>query len=111
MDADMGGYFRDPHGWITRYPVYETCGDNCRAAMILHECGHFVANAKHFAREGPTLNGTADFPDGKDKPLHPRNYAQLTPDEAAHNACTYAAFAYHAATGQDGRPGADRINF
>lgn len=93
--------------------TYLNCGPKCRSAMILHECGHYVAAARHFAREGPTLNGTPDIPfadaDGNG-PTHPRNYAQLFPTEAISNACTYASFAFHCFSGEDGRPGADHIN-
>jgi hypothetical protein len=83
--------------------------------MILHECGHYVAGAKHYAGEWPPPQGSPDWPDGKknpdgsNKPQHPRNYMQLLPGEAARNACTYASFAAHCALGSDERPGAGRL--
>lgn len=71
-----------------------------RAAMLLHECAHFVGfvgEIGHFAKEVPAPEGV---PDGS-----PRNYAQLLPDEAVRNAYSYAAYAIHAATGIDSRFG------
>jgi hypothetical protein len=116
--APIGGFHRDiTQEKIEFLPRFKSCGNNCRAAMIIHECGHYVASAVHFAREGPTLSGTPDCPDESVKNpdgscrKHPRNYRDLTPQEAALNACTYAAFAFHAFSGQDLRPGAFKINF
>lgn len=92
--------------------TYLGCGPKCRSAMILHECGHYVAGARHFAREGPKPNGLADIPFADahgNGPVHPRDYAHLFPTEAVMNACTYASFAFHCFTGTDGRPGVDQI--
>src|SRR5207244_3203399 len=101
-DAPMDGWHHDTKvERITIYPIFKKCGPNCRAAMLVHECAHYVASAKHFAREGPTAAGEPDWPDGEKnadgsrKPRHPRDYAHLKPAEASRNACTYAAFAYH----------------
>jgi hypothetical protein len=113
--AHVGMYWVDNRTYKLYYNnTYANCGPKCRSAMVLHECGHYVAKAIHYAREGPTLAGAADVPFPTDNqghgPLHPRNYAQLFPTEALHNACTYPAFAFHCFDGNDGRPGADRIN-
>jgi hypothetical protein len=116
--APIGGFHRDTtQEKIEILPLFKSCGTNCRAAMLIHECAHYVASAVHFAREGPTLLGSPDCPDASVKnpdgscKKHPRNYRDLTPQEAALNACTYAAFAFHAFSGQDLRPGAFKINF
>jgi hypothetical protein len=117
--APIGGFHRDTtqEKILINDPMFRTCGPNCRAAMLIHESAHYVASAVHFAREGPTLAGEPDCPDAAVKNpdgscrKHPRNYRDLTPPEAAKNACTYAAFAFHAFSGQDLRPGAFKINF
>src|SRR5262245_37602756 len=112
--AHIGYYHIDNQNFKVYFNnTYLNCGPKCRTAMVLHECGHYVAFARHFAREGPTLNGTPDIPFADAAghgPVHPRNYAQLFPTEAIHNACTYAAFAFHCFSGEDGRPGADHIH-
>jgi hypothetical protein len=112
--AHVGMYHVDNNTYKLYYNnTYANCGPKCRSAMVLHECGHYVARAIHYAREGPTLAGAADipFPDKNGNGVrHPRDYAHLFPTEALHNACTYAAFAFHCFDGNDGRPGADRIN-
>jgi hypothetical protein len=112
--AHVGYYHIDNKNYKVYFnDTYANCGPKCRAAMVLHECGHYVAFALHYAREGPTLAGTPDVPfadaDGHG-PTHPRDYAHLFPTESLHNACTYAAFAFHCFDGTDGRPGADHIN-
>lgn len=89
-------FFRDIYANVT--------GPKCRVAMIIHECAHSAARARHFAEDAPLFDGTKSMPDGKK--LHDRNYKNLTPDEAATNACSYAAFAAHARFGDDIRPGA-----
>jgi hypothetical protein len=88
-------------------------GQKARIAMILHECGHSVASGLHYAYGHPrSSGGTAGEPFRGAK--HPRNYENLTPDEALCNADTYATFAAHASTGNAGpdgdiRPGAHDI--
>lgn len=89
-------FFRDMYANVT--------GPKCKVAMIVHECAHSAARARHFADDGPTKDGTPDKPDGLT--THPRNYKDLFPDEAAANACTYAAFAANCRFGSDIRPGA-----
>jgi len=108
-DAPMGGFslFGTNFFAITFRPGFVNCGPNCRAAMIVHECAHFVGNVNeitHFAMEFPAPNGQAQ---GKG---NTRNYKQLLTDEALKNASSYAAFAIHATTGVDSRFGASNIS-
>ena len=91
-------------------------GVNCRCAMIIHECGHSVATGLHFAYGHPRASGGTPGKPTANGPVHPRNYAQLTPDEALHNADTYATFAAHASTRDpspagDFRPGGHNLAF
>src|SRR5262249_3257695 len=107
-DAPMGGInFPGTNKFaITFRPEYPNCGRNCRAAMILHECAHFVGGVReinHFAMEFPVFDGKADGGGN-------HNYAELEPDEALRTASSYAAFAIHAATGIDSRFGARDTN-
>lgn len=103
-DAPMGGYhFKNSPAFnhITIRKEFPPCGLNARAAMLVHECAHFVGflnEITHFAMEFPPPQGK---PQGKSN----HNYQQLTPDEAVLNASTYAAYAIHAATGVDSRFG------
>jgi hypothetical protein len=75
-----------------------------RAAVIIHEMSHSIASALHFANDWPWPNGTRDAP-LREGVLHPRDYAHLLPNEAAKNACSYAAFASNAFFGWDSRFG------
>lgn len=112
--AVIDGYHMDTSQQkITIYPIFDTCGNNCRAAMLVHECAHYVCGAKHYASEGegPNAPGYPDKPNGKNTPDHPRNYVQLWPVEASRNACTYAAYAFHCYDGNDLRPGAYKISW
>jgi hypothetical protein len=90
-------------------------GQKARCAIILHECGHSVATGLHYAYGHPRASGgTAGEPLTKGV-KHPRKYADLTPDEALHNADTYATFAAHASTNDasptgDIRPGAHALS-
>jgi len=109
-DAPLGGLQRSsPDDQITFRTRFPECGPNCQAAMIIHECAHFVGGQgpldqiAHFAKEFPAPEGEA-----QDLSLH--NYINMTADEAMHNAASYAAFAIHAATGQDSRFGANDIS-
>jgi hypothetical protein len=86
-------------------------GVNCRCAMFLHECGHSVATALHYAYGAPRASGGVAGKPHANGATHPRKYSDLTPDEALHNADTYATFAAHASTKDptpngDFRPGA-----
>ncbi len=109
-DAPMGGFqFGPPSNRITFRPGYLTCGPNCRAAMIVHECAHFVGGLSvinHFATEFPIPQGA---PQDLGKKAG-RNYQQLLTGEALRNASSYAAYAIHAATGTDSRFGANNIS-
>lgn len=103
-DAPMGGFhFKNSplFNHITIRAQFPPCGPNARAAMLVHECAHFVGfvnEIRHFAMEFPEPNGAP-----QDGSAH--NYAQLTPDEAVLNASTYAAYAIHVTTGIDSRFG------
>lgn len=108
-DAPMGG-FQLPNtkfNRITFRPGFLTCGPSTRAAMIVHECAHFVGGINvinHFAMEFPAPQGQ---PQGKG---HTRNYQDLLTSEALRNAASYAAYAIHAATLHDLRFGAQNIS-
>jgi len=109
-DAPMGGFqFGPPANRITFRQGYLACGENCRAAMIVHECAHFVGGFRvidHFAREFPIPQGAA-----QDLGVRAgRNYQQLHTGEALRNASSYAAYAIHAATLTDSRFGANNTN-
>jgi hypothetical protein len=108
-DAPVGG-FQFPHtrfNRITFRPGFAGCGPNTRAAMIVHECAHFVGGLNtidHFAMEFPVPNGQ---PQGRG---HTRNYQNLLTSEALRNASSYAAYAIHAATLTDSRFGGRDIS-
>lgn len=108
-DAPMGGYhFKNSPQFnhITIRREFPPCGINARAAMLTHECAHFVGfvnEIRHFAMEFPE-------PDGAPQDGSRHNYSQLTPDEAVLNASTYTAYAIHAATGTDSRFGLGKPN-
>lgn len=102
-EAFVGGYQFKNSPLFNRIMIRDQfAGESlkARAAMLLHECAHFVGlvgEIGHFAREVPAPHGA---PDGGT-----RNYSQLLPDEAVRNAYSYAAYAIHAATGVDSRFG------
>ena len=96
------------HGLFLTVP-----GQKARCAMIIHEGGHSAATALHYAYGHPKSSGGVAGEPHRGV-THPRNYANLTPDEALHNADTYATFAAHASTGNPGtagdiRPGAHAL--
>lgn len=81
------------------------CGPLSRTAMIIHECAHFVGGQDkaadrigHYASELP-------FPEGANQD-GPKNYRDLDPADAVHNACSYAAFTCNVAFARDLRYGA-----
>jgi hypothetical protein len=77
-------------------PPYLSLGPMFQTAVIVHEAAHYVDVAiLHFASELPAPNGT---PVGS-----PRNYAQLSFDEARRNAYSYAQFALHSFSNFDRR--------
>jgi hypothetical protein len=103
-DAPMGGFQLPgtPFNRVTFRPGFLQCGPNTQAAMIVHECAHFVGGLNvinHFAMEFPIPQGVHQGPG------HTRNYQQLHTQEALRNAASYAAYAIHAATLQDSRFG------
>jgi len=113
-DAPMGGFQfpGTPSNHITFRQGYLNCGPNCRAAMIVHECAHFVGGPSvidHFAREFPVPQGAPQDLGLPAKGGGGRNYQQLRTGEALRNASSYAAYAIHAATGTDSRFGANNI--
>ena len=74
-------------------------GPNCLAAMVLHECVHYVdQNAPDYAYEhqGNPLHDTPFAPlyTGPD-------YENLPPQHAMHNPSSYACFAAHLVKGSD----------
>jgi hypothetical protein len=90
------GAFHSISGRIFFCPQYMGKGPLFQTGVIVHEAAHFVdSNILHFASELPSPDGT---PVDSSK-----NYAQLTPDEAARNAYSYAQFALHAFKGFDKR--------
>jgi hypothetical protein len=108
--APIGGFKNgndEPKVWF-RSIFANVKGKKCRCAMIIHECAHSCCDALHYANDWPLPNGAADRPDGKT--THPRDYANLTPDEAAANAYTYASFAANARFNADIRPGAHDLD-
>lgn len=109
-DAPMGGFqFGPPSNRITFRQGYLTCGPNCRAAMIVHECAHFVGGLSvinHFATEFPIPQGAPQDLGVKAG----RNYQQLHTGEALRNASSYAAYAIHTATATDSRFGANNTS-
>ena len=79
------------------------------AAMIVHECAHFVGGLSvinHFATEFPIPQGAPQDLGVKAG----RNYQQLHTGEALRNASSYAAYAIHTATATDSRFGANNTS-
>ena len=97
-NAHLGGFFRqaDPVlGKIRFGPNYGGKGELFQTSVIVHEAAHFANRViDHFASELPAPNGTAV--DSSTGIVHSKNYAQLSFQEAAGNAYTYAQFALHA---------------
>ena len=71
-------------------------GPLCRAAMVLHECVHYVDVLANNA------NDVVEHPFGNPA------YANLTPDRACHNPSSYVCFGQHVTEGSDVRFGAGR---
>ncbi|HWT25772.1 MAG TPA: hemopexin repeat-containing protein [Solirubrobacteraceae bacterium] len=91
----------DPTG--VPYPMYTFAGSSinatrtfagfgpkCQAAMVLHECVHYVGSNPDHAYE------------------HQPAYSALPPDKAVHNPSSYTCFAQHLFYGADERYGAGR---
>ncbi len=87
-DPKTGRMFFCPN-YVGNGPLFQT-------AVIVHEAAHFADKSiLHFASELPAPNGTP-VDSGK-------NYVQLTPQEAAANAYSYAQFALHCLKRRDHR--------
>ncbi len=87
-DPKTGRLFFCPN-YVGNGPLFQT-------AVIVHEAAHFADRTiLHFASELPAPNGT---PVDSSK-----NYVQLTPQEAAANAYSYAQFALHCFKRRDQR--------
>lgn len=75
-------------------------GELFQTGVLVHEAAHFVNKViDHFASELPPLNGTPV--DNSTGIVRSKNYVQLSFQEAAGNAYTYAQFALHAFKGFD----------
>jgi hypothetical protein len=104
-NAHLGGFFHKSNpvlGKIRFGPAYGGKGELVQTAVLVHEAAHFV-NSKidHFASELPAPNGT--LVNSSKGIVHTKNYVQLSFQEAANNAYTYAQFALHAFKGFDKR--------
>jgi hypothetical protein len=92
-NAVLGGFFEQQdafRGRIRFCPNFTGKGIRFQTMVIIHEASHFVGRQPkivHFASELPGPNGT---PVDSSK-----NYVQLSPDEAARNAYSYAQFSLH----------------
>jgi peptidoglycan hydrolase-like protein with peptidoglycan-binding domain len=104
-NAHLGGFFHPTDlvlGRIRFGPAYSGKGELFQTGVLIHEAAHFVNKViDHFASELPPLNGTPV--NSSTGIVHSRNYAQLSFQEAAGNAYTYAQFALHAFKGFDKR--------
>jgi len=104
-NAHLGGFFHlsDPIlGKIRFGPAYGGKGELFQTGVIIHEGAHFVNRViDHFASELPAPNGTPV--NSSTGVVHVKTYAQLSFQEAAGNAYTYAQFALHAFKGFDKR--------
>jgi len=104
-NAHLGGFghLTDPVlGKIRFGPAYGGKGELFQTSVLIHEAAHFVnAAIDHFASELPAPNGTSV--NSSTGAVHSKTYAQLSFQEAAGNAYTYAQFALHAFKGFDKR--------
>jgi hypothetical protein len=105
--SDPGGFARrndkDNPGRMFFCLKYLQTGPLTHVVTIIHEAAHYVdKNIDHFASGVPFPNGRALT--GTNGQVHAHNYAQLTPDEAAQNAASYAGFAINMGKRQDLRP-------
>jgi len=102
--ADMGGFTTG--GVIRIGKDFANSNANMRAAVLIHEGGHFVdANCSHAASEQPAPNGTpiSDEFGTRTNPTQ-KNYAQLDFDLSIRNAYSVAQCAMHNGLGFDKRP-------
>lgn len=102
--APLGGFSRSDV--ITIGKDFANSTPNMRAAVLIHEAGHFFdANCSHAASELPAPDGTA-IADSFGKATNPtgKNYAQLNFDLSIRNAYSVAQCAMHNGLGFDKRP-------
>ncbi|MCZ2153697.1 MAG: hypothetical protein LC114_07325 [Bryobacterales bacterium] len=103
--APLGGFGRKG-SVITIGKGFDISNLNMRAAVLIHEAGHFFdANCSHAASELPAPDGTAinDEFGLKTNPAQ-KNYAQLDFDLSIRNAYSVAQCAMHNGLGFDKRP-------
>jgi hypothetical protein len=102
--APLGGFGRG--GVITIGQDFANANANMRAAVLIHEGGHFAdANCSHAASEQPAPDGTpiSDEFGIRTNPSQ-KNYAQLDFDLSIRNAYSVAQCAMHNGLGFDKRP-------
>jgi hypothetical protein len=102
--APLGGFAAG--GVITIGKDFANANPNMRAAVLIHEGGHFAdVNCSHAASELPAPNGTPiDDEFGKKTNPSQKNYAQLDFDLSIRNAYSVAQCAMHNGLGFDKRP-------
>jgi peptidoglycan hydrolase-like protein with peptidoglycan-binding domain len=102
--APLGGFAA--RGVITIGNDFANSNANMRAAVLIHEGGHFAdAKCSHAASELPAPNGTPiDDVFGKATNPAQKNYAQLDFDLSIRNAYSVAQCAMHNGLGFDKRP-------
>ena len=102
--APLGGF--GAGGVITIGSDFPNANANMRAAVLIHEGGHFAdAKCSHAASELPAPNGTP-INDSFGLATNPsqKNYAQLDFDLSIRNAYSVAQCAMHVGLGFDKRP-------
>jgi peptidoglycan hydrolase-like protein with peptidoglycan-binding domain len=102
--APLGGFSNS--GVITIGKDFANSNTNMRAAVLIHESGHFFdANCSHAASELPAPDGTA-IDDSFGRVTNPaqKNYAQLDFALSIRNAYSVAQCAMHNGLGFDKRP-------
>ena len=102
--APLGGFAAG--GVITIGKDFANANANMRAAVLIHEGGHFAdAKCSHAASEMPAPNGTP-ISDSFGLATNPtqKNYAQLDFDLSIRNAYSVAQCAMHNGLGTDKRP-------
>lgn len=105
--APLGG-INFPSQFVTIGADFHNCNANMRAAVLIHEGGHFAdATCSHAASEQPAPNGSPlDLKDTFAAAVNPRrlNYAQLDFNLHMQNAYSFAQCAMHNGLGFDKRP-------
>ncbi|MFC1642198.1 hypothetical protein ACFL5O_05840 [Myxococcota bacterium] len=103
--APLGG-FSNPSSVITIGADFANSNANMQAAVLIHECAHFVERAcLHVASELPAPQGSA-ITDGVGRIANPSgmNHAQMDFSLAIQNAYSFAQCALHNGVGLDKRP-------